>query len=99
GFVTVDGIDPARQRAQALSRIGYVGQEIGLYRQLTGADHLELAATLRAGFDRAGAAERLGARDIPLEVPTAELSGGQQAQIGLSLALGTRAPVLLLDEP
>ena len=30
GFVTVDGIDPARQRARALARIGYVGQEVGL---------------------------------------------------------------------
>jgi len=99
GFVTVDGIDPARQRTRALARIGYVGQEMGLYRQLTAAEHLELATTLRAGFDRAVAAERLAARDIPLDVPTAELSGGQQAQVALSLALGTQAPVLLLDEP
>jgi ABC-2 type transport system ATP-binding protein len=99
GFVTVDGIDPGRQRTMALARIGYVGQEMGLYRQLTAAEHLELATTLRVGFDRTGAAERLAARDIPLGVPTAELSGGQQAQIALSLALGTDAPVLLLDEP
>lgn len=99
GFVTVDGIDPARDRAKALSRIGYVGQEAGLYRQLTAGEHFELAGTLRPGFDRAGATERLAARDIPLAVPTAELSGGQQAQVALSLALGTRAPVLLLDEP
>jgi ABC-2 type transport system ATP-binding protein len=99
GFVTVDGIDPARDRARALSRIGYVGQEAGLYRQLTANEHLELAGTLRPGFDRACAAERLAARDIPLTVPAAELSGGQQAQVALSLALGTRAPVLLLDEP
>jgi ABC-2 type transport system ATP-binding protein len=99
GFVTVDGIDPGRQRTRALARIGYVGQEMGLYRQLTAAEHLELATTLRVGFDRTGAAERLAARDIPLGVPTAELSGGQQAQIALSLALGTDAPVLLLDEP
>jgi ABC-2 type transport system ATP-binding protein len=99
GFVTVDGIDPARQRTRALARIGYVGQETGLYRQLTGGEHLQLATTLRAGFDRAVAAERLAARDIPLDVPTAELSGGQQAQVALSLALGTHAPVLLLDEP
>jgi ABC-2 type transport system ATP-binding protein len=99
GFVTVDGIDPARDRPKALARIGYVGQEMGLYRQLTVDEHFELAATLRPHFDRAGAGERLAARDIPRTVPTAELSGGQQAQIALSLALGTRAPVLLLDEP
>ena len=99
GFVTVDGIDPARDRAKALSRIGYVGQEAGLYRQLTADEHLELAVTLRPRFDRAAAVERLAGQGIPRTVPTAELSGGQQAQIALSLALGTRAPVLLLDEP
>ena len=99
GFVTVDGIDPARDRAKALSRIGYVGQEAGLYQQLTADEHLELAASLRPRFDRAAAVERLVGHGIPRTVPTAELSGGQQAQIALSLALGTRAPVLLLDEP
>ncbi len=99
GFVTVDGIDPARDRAKALSRIGYVGQDAGLYRQLTADEHLELAAGLRPGFDRALAIERLAGQGIPRTVPTAELSGGQQAQIALSLALATRAPVLLLDEP
>jgi ABC-2 type transport system ATP-binding protein len=99
GFVTVDGIDPARQRAKALDRIGYVGQEMGLYRQLTADAHLELATTVRRSFDRSYAAARLDDRDVPRSVPTAELSGGQQAQVALSLALGTRAPVLLLDEP
>jgi ABC-2 type transport system ATP-binding protein len=99
GFVTVDGIDPARDRAKALARIGYVGQEMGLYRQLTATEHIELAASLRRPFDRAGATERLTALDIPLRIPTSELSGGQRAQVALSLALGTHAPVLLLDEP
>ena len=99
GFVTVDGIDPARDRPKALARIGYVGQEMGLYRQLTADDHLELAAMLRSSFDRARAVEQLAVHEIPRDVRTSELSGGQQAQIALSLALGTRAPVLLLDEP
>jgi ABC-2 type transport system ATP-binding protein len=99
GFVTVDGIDPRRDRQAALARIGYVGQETGLYRDLSADDHLALAAALRRGFDRSGAARRLDALGIPLRVRTSELSGGQQAQIALALALGTQAPVLLLDEP
>jgi ABC-2 type transport system ATP-binding protein len=99
GWVSVDGIDPLRDRPKALARIGYVGQDAGLYRQLTANEHLDLATTMRVGFDWAGAADRLDALDIPRRVPTAELSGGQQAQIALSMALGTHAPVLLLDEP
>ncbi len=99
GFVTVDGIDPARNRAQALGRMGYVGQDAGLYDQLTADEHLELAAALRPGFDLEAAGERLAVQGIARTVPTRELSGGQQAQVALSLALGTRAPVLMLDEP
>jgi ABC-2 type transport system ATP-binding protein len=99
GRVTVAGIDPWRHRSSALRRIGYVSQNGALYRDLTVADHLDLAVTLRPGFDRTGAAARLTTLDIPLGRRPTTLSGGQQAQVGLALALGTRAPVLLLDEP
>ena len=99
GRLLVDGIDPWRHRGDALRRIGYVPQTPSLYRELAVAEHLSLAARWRPGFDRALAARRLDELDIPLEARADELSGGQQAQVGLAIALGTRAPVLLLDEP
>jgi ABC-2 type transport system ATP-binding protein len=99
GRVAVLGIDPWRHRGQAILRLGYVPQAASLYRDLTVADHLALAVTLRRGFDRAGAAAHLDGLGIPLRARAGNLSGGQQAQVGLALALGTRAPVLLLDEP
>ncbi len=99
GTVLVMGSDPQVDRTAALLKVGYVGQEPGLYRDLSVADHLALAAALRPGFDRTGARERLDDLGIPGRSPAGELSGGQQAQVALALALGTRAPVLLLDEP
>ena len=99
GRLLVGGIDPWRDRGGAVRRIGYVPQAASLYRELTVAEHLDLAARFRPGFDRASAELRLGQLDIPLRARADELSGGQQAQVGLAIALGTRAPVLLLDEP
>ena len=61
--------------------------------------HLDLARTLRKGFDVELAEARLARFAIGLERRVGELSGGQRAQVMLSIALGTRAPVLLLDEP
>jgi ABC-2 type transport system ATP-binding protein len=58
-----------------------------------------MASALRRGFDHDGAHRRLADVGIPLDARGAELSGGQRAQVALAIALGTRAPILLLDEP
>jgi ABC-2 type transport system ATP-binding protein len=99
GRMTVMGVDPWRDRGGAIRHVGYVPQNESLYRSLTVAQHLDMAASLRRGFDRAVARGRLDELDIPLDRRADELSGGQQAQVGLALALGTRAEVMLLDEP
>ena len=99
GSLLVDGADPWRDRGAALRRIGYVPQAASLYRELSVADHLALAARWRPGFDTTTAELRLEQLAIPLAARAGELSGGQQAQVGLAIALGTLAPVLLLDEP
>jgi ABC-2 type transport system ATP-binding protein len=99
GRLLVAGVDPQRDRAEAIAHVGYVPQAASLYRELTVDEHVRLARSLRSGFDTAVARLRLEQLDIPLDARADELSGGQQAQVGLALALGTRAPVLLLDEP
>jgi ABC-2 type transport system ATP-binding protein len=99
GSVHVLGIDVGRETSQALAQLGYVGQAPGIYTVLTARHQIEIAAELRAGFDIDGALGRLAVAGIPDDRPAGQLSGGQQAQLALTLALGTRAPVLLLDEP
>jgi ABC-2 type transport system ATP-binding protein len=99
GRLSTGGVDPQRDRKGAVERVGYVPQSPSLYRDLTIRDHITLARTLRDGFDgpmAAGYVERLS---IPLNAKASDLSGGEQAQVGLALALATRAPILLLDEP
>jgi ABC-2 type transport system ATP-binding protein len=99
GYLTVDGVDPWKDRGRAIKLIGYVPQAPSLYRELTVEEHVTMAKTLRPRFDPAIARHRLDDLNIPLDSRADELSGGQQAQVGLALALGVRAPVLLLDEP
>lgn len=99
GSVRVGGIDPQEDRAGALAQLGYVSQSTVLYRGLTVAEHLDLARTLRTGFDSGSARQRLDELAIPLSQKAGSLSGGQAAQVALCIALGMGGTVLLLDEP
>jgi ABC-2 type transport system ATP-binding protein len=90
---------PPAQNDGFLDSIGYLAQDVPLYRRLTAEDHLGLGAHLNRHWDAQGARARLSRLQIPFDRPVAKLSGGQRAQIGLGLALAKRPQVLLLDEP
>lgn len=99
GQVLVYGQDPRRSRSKAVAAIGYVPQQSALYRGLTIGDHFIIARAARRGFDREVAGRRISSVGLSEDRVVGELSGGEQAQVGLALALGTRASLLLLDEP
>ena len=87
------------QSEDFLSSIGYLAQDVPLYKRLSAEDHLQMGAHLNHRWDATAARERLAALKIPTDRPVATLSGGQRAQVGLGLALAKRPQLLLLDEP
>ncbi len=83
----------------ALAGIGYVAQEMPLYRSLSVADTLHLARNLNRTWDQSYAQSRMSELGIPFNRAVGGLSGGHQAQLALTIALAKRPRVLILDEP
>jgi ABC-2 type transport system ATP-binding protein len=98
GVVTVLGGQPAGSLA-ALDGIAFVAQDTPVYKNLSAADMLRLTRNLSRRFDQSYAETRLGELGIPLNRKAGKLSGGQQAQLALTLALARRPRLLILDEP
>jgi len=98
GTITVLGEHPAAGPAQ-LARVGFVAQDTAVYARMTVADHLRLGAWLNPGWDDDLARQRIGQLALNPKQRAGSLSGGERAQLALTLAMAKRPELLLLDEP
>ena len=98
GTIEVLGARPAESPAQ-LGRVGFVAQETPVYSGLSVADHLHLGAWVNPGWDAEGAARRIEQLGLDPKQRAGKLSGGQRAQLALTLAIAKRPELLILDEP
>jgi len=98
GAISVLGRPPAADAVQ-LGRVGFVAQDTPTYARLSVADHLRLGAHTNPTWDGALARERVDDLDLDPRQRAGSLSGGQRAQLALTLAIAKRPELLMLDEP
>jgi ABC-2 type transport system ATP-binding protein len=98
GTIEVLGQRPAAGPGQ-LARVGFVAQDTPVYARMTVADHLRFGAWLNPGWDDQLARRRIGQLGLDPRQRAGSLSGGQRAQLALTLAMAKRPELLLLDEP
>ncbi|MET8160481.1 ABC transporter ATP-binding protein [Sphaerisporangium sp. NPDC005289] len=98
GGIVVLGGRPGDTPEQ-LAKVGFVAQDTPVYARLTVADHLRLGARLNPRWDGALARERVARLGLVPGQRAGRLSGGQRAQLALTLGLAKRPELLILDEP
>src|ERR1700729_1607492 len=98
GTISVLGAPPVGSAGQ-LGRVGFVAQNTPVYARMPVADHLRLGAWLNPGWDEKLAQRRIEELGLDPRQRAGTLSGGQRAQLALTLALAKRPELLLLDEP
>ena len=98
GTIEVLGGQPAAGPAQ-LARVGFLAQDAPTYASLSVADHLRLGAHLNPGWDAGLARSRIEALGLDPAQKAGKLSGGERAQLALTVAIAKRPDLLILDEP
>ena len=99
GEVRVFGRSPQEHPLLLLDRVGFVAQDTPMYGDFSVADMVRFGRELNSHWDQEAVETRLQRLNIPFERKIGRLSGGQRSQVALTMALGKRPELLLLDEP
>ncbi len=104
GQITMDGTDLGQQLKKVQQKIGYLPESLPVYPEMTVADYLDYAASLKGltGVEKQAEIKRaLTATAISdkLLAPIATLSRGYKQRVGVAQAILGKPSLLILDEP
>jgi ABC-2 type transport system ATP-binding protein len=99
GTLCVLGESPTSSNGNLKERVGYLDQERPLYKSFRVAEMLRFGEVNNPSWNMKVAHEHLAQLEIPLRSRVSDLSGGQQAQVALTLCMAKEPELLLLDEP
>jgi ABC-2 type transport system ATP-binding protein len=104
GYIEIDDIDLAKDRAGVQRRIGYLPETLPIYPEMSVADYLNYAANLKGlmGDEAMREIRRvIEATDIgpKMLAPISTLSRGYKQRVGVAQAILGRPKLLILDEP
>jgi ABC-2 type transport system ATP-binding protein len=99
GSLRVLGADPQMQSPDLRRRIGYLDQDLPMYSSFRVEEILHFGRSSNPMWNMDAAKNHLARLNIPLDARVSSLSGGQQAQVALTVCLAKEPDLLLLDEP
>jgi ABC-2 type transport system ATP-binding protein len=99
GTISIFGDEVDPNSTAHLDRVGYFDQLRPLYNGFRVKEMLTFGRKLNPGWDDVAAQQWLADLNIPINQRVGQLSLGQQAEVALTLCMGKRPDLLLLDEP
>lgn len=99
GQALLFGADSWTTRARAMARTGVVPEEPDAPPAMTAGAIFDFCGRLYPAWDAAASRARLERFGVPANVPFGRLSKGQKGMVQLTVALGSKPELLILDDP
>lgn len=99
GKASVFGLDSWSRSVEIKSRVGYLPGEGGLYRRLTGDEHIRYVSRFNGPEAEAWGRELAARLELETERPVSDFSRGMKQKLAIVLALMKKPDLLIMDEP
>ncbi len=98
GKVSINNLDPIKNRLEVLKNIGYLPENNPLYLEMKVSEYLEFVSQVKGEKNIEQITKEVGLDEV-INKKIEELSRGYKQRVGLAAALCGNPKILILDEP